>query len=67
LSDPEIPGPVPERSDLRRYVPVIIQLLGVAVMAAGFGLLALWAGLVAGGVGLVAFGTAAELGVLERR
>ena len=54
--------PATERGDLRRYVPVLVQLLGVVAMAVGFGLLAVWAGLVAGGVGLLAFGVAAELG-----
>ena len=52
----------PVRSDMRRYVPVIVQLLGVVLLAVGFGLLAVWAGLVAGGLGLLAFGVAAELG-----
>lgn len=50
------------RSDLRRYLPVLIQLLGVVALAVGFGLLEVWAGLVAGGIGLLAFGVAAELG-----
>jgi hypothetical protein len=49
------------RANLRRYVPVLTQLLGVAAVAVGFGLLAVWAGLVAGGLGLLAFGIAAEL------
>jgi hypothetical protein len=52
------PGP----PGVARYVPVLMQLLGVTAMAVGFGLLAVWAGLVAGGVGLLAFGVAAELG-----
>lgn len=64
MSDAETP---PARFDLRRYVPVIMQLSGIAVMATGFGLLAVWAGLVAGGALLLVFGTAAELGALERR
>lgn len=49
------------RVDLRRWAPVLTQLLGVAAMSVGFGLLAVWAGLVAGGLGLLAFGIAAEL------
>jgi hypothetical protein len=49
-------------SDLRRWAPVLIQLLGVAAMAVGFGLLAVWAGVALGGLGLLAFGIAAEVG-----
>ncbi len=61
MTSPETPGPVRERHDVQRYVPVMVQLLGVVAMAVGFGLLAVWAGLVAGGVGLLAFGIAAEV------
>lgn len=50
------------RADVRRYAPVVAQLLGVVSVAVGFGILALWAGLVAGGLGLLAFGIASELG-----
>jgi hypothetical protein len=47
--------------DVRRYLPVVIQLIGVLVVAVGFGLLTLWAGVIAGGIGLMIFGVAAEL------
>ncbi|HEY2302178.1 MAG TPA: hypothetical protein VGH66_09805 [Acidimicrobiales bacterium] len=47
---------------MRRWVPVLAQLLGVLFMAVGFGLLEIWAGLVVGGLGLLAAGTVAELG-----
>ena len=55
------PDPRRLSHDVRRYGPVLIQLLGVVAMAVGFGLLAAWAGLVAGGAGLLAFGVAAEV------
>lgn len=68
MSAPLPPGPRidwlddgAERRDLRRWLPVLTQLLGVVAVAFGFGLLAVWAGLVAGGLGLLAFGIAAEL------
>jgi hypothetical protein len=47
--------------DLRRWAPVIAQLLGIVAVAVGFGLLAVWAGLVAGGLGLLAAGVVAEM------
>jgi hypothetical protein len=53
--------PVDKRPDVREWVPVLAQLLGVVAIATGFGILALWAGLVAGGVLLVAGGTVAEM------
>jgi hypothetical protein len=45
---------------------VLVQLLGVGLIAAGAGLVALWIGLVVAGVGLLGAGTLAELGALER-
>ena len=55
------PVPVITGRDVRRYVPVIAQILGVVAMAVGFGLVAVWAGLVTGGLGLLAAGTVAEV------
>jgi hypothetical protein len=55
-------GASPSKRDVRRWVPVLAQLLGVLFMAVGFGLLEIWAGLVVGGLGLLAAGTVAELG-----
>jgi hypothetical protein len=44
--------------------PVLLQVVGVVVIAAGVGLLAIWAGVVVAGVGITVAGTVAEL---ERR
>jgi CHASE2 domain-containing sensor protein len=49
------------RAAVGQYLPVVIQLVGLASVSVGLALLALWAGLVAAGVGLMVFGTATEL------
>jgi CHASE2 domain-containing sensor protein len=49
------------RAALAQYLPVVVQLVGLASVSVGLALLALWAGLVAAGVGLIVFGTATEL------
>jgi len=41
---------------------MVVQVVGVVLLALGFGMLATWAGFSVGGLGLVVLGTAAELG-----
>lgn len=51
----------PRKRDLRDYLPVVAQVLGIASIAVGFGMLSFWAGLAVGGVGMLAAGTVAEV------
>jgi len=53
-------------SRVRRWWPVVLQVIGVVLIGTGFGLVAAWAGVIAAGLGCLLFGIAQEISLLRR-
>lgn len=51
-----------KRIQPRPVIATLLQVLGIAAVAAGTGLVATWAGVIVGGVGALLFGLAVERG-----
>ena len=53
-------------SRVRRWWPVVLQVIGVVLVGTGFGLVEVWLGVVAAGLGCLLFGIAQEISLLRR-